>query len=54
VYVNGLPEDVTEEDFIELMSKCGVIDIDARLKSIISVKLYLIDGSIFSGHKLAP
>ena len=30
VYVSGLPEDITEEAFIEFMSKCGVIDVDVR------------------------
>ena len=25
VYVSGLPLDVTKEEFVELMSKCGII-----------------------------
>ena len=25
VYVSGLPQDITKEEFVELMSKCGII-----------------------------
>ena len=25
VYVSGLPHDVTKEEFVEMMSKCGII-----------------------------
>ena len=25
VYVSGLPQDTTKEEFVELMSKCGII-----------------------------
>jgi RNA recognition motif-containing protein len=30
VYVSNLPDDINEESFLELMSKCGVVDIDVR------------------------
>ena len=25
VYVSGLPQDITKEEFVELMSKCGIV-----------------------------
>lgn len=39
VYVSNLPEDITEEEFIEVMSKCGMIHRDAKNKKM-KVKLY--------------
>lgn len=39
VYVSGLPLDITEEEFIELMSKCGIIMKDQDISKL-KVKLY--------------
>lgn len=39
VYVSNLPEDITEEEFIEVMSKCGMILRDTKTKKF-KVKLY--------------
>lgn len=39
VYVSNLPEDITEEEFIELMSKCGMIFRDPGSNKL-KVKLY--------------
>ncbi|EDV24533.1 HIV Tat-specific factor 1-like protein [Trichoplax sp. H2] len=39
VYVSGLPMDTTEEEFVELMSKCGIIMQDDDTKEF-KVKLY--------------
>ena len=39
VYVSKLPTDITEEEFIEFMSKCGMVEFDARTKKP-KVKLY--------------
>ena len=39
VYVSNLPSSITEESFIELMSKCGMVEFDARNKKP-KVKLY--------------
>lgn len=39
VYVSNLPEDITEEEFIEVMSKCGMIFRDPKNKKM-KVKLY--------------
>lgn len=45
VYVSNLPLDITEEEFVELMSKCGMITRDIRTQKL-KVKLYLEpDGS---------
>ena len=46
VYVSHLPEQTTEEDFIEFMTKCGMIDIDVRTNQP-KIKLYRNpDGSV--------
>lgn len=39
VYVSNLPEDITEEEFIEVMSKCGMILRDPNTKKM-KIKLY--------------
>ena len=39
VYVSNLPADTTEESFVELMAKCGMVDIDVRSNKP-KVKLY--------------
>ncbi|XP_055305400.1 HIV Tat-specific factor 1 [Sitodiplosis mosellana] len=39
VYVSNLPEDITEEEFIEVMSKCGMIFRDPKTRKL-KVKLY--------------
>lgn len=39
VYVSNLPEDITEEEFVEVMSKCGMIFRDPKTKKL-KVKLY--------------
>uniref|UniRef100_A0A915B0R2 17S U2 SnRNP complex component HTATSF1 n=1 Tax=Parascaris univalens TaxID=6257 RepID=A0A915B0R2_PARUN len=39
VYVSNLPKTITEDAFIELMSKCGVIQRDARTNKL-KVKIY--------------
>lgn len=39
VYVSNLPTDITMEEFIELMSKCGIIMKDPRIDSY-KIKLY--------------
>lgn len=39
VYVSNLPEDITEEEFTELMSKCGMIARDPKSNKA-KVKLY--------------
>lgn len=39
VYVSNLPDDITEEEFIEVMSKCGMILRDTKSKKF-KVKLY--------------
>ena len=30
VYVTNLPDDINDTTFLELMSKCGVVDVDVR------------------------
>ena len=41
VYVSGLPtENFTEKDFVELMSKCGIIMVDEEKNDAPKVKLY--------------
>ena len=30
VYVSNLPSSITEDEFVEFMEKCGVIDMDVR------------------------
>lgn len=39
VYVSDLPDDITEEEFVEVMSKCGMIFRDPKTKKM-KVKLY--------------
>lgn len=39
VYVSNLPLDMTEEEFVELMSKCGLVTRDIRTQKL-KVKLY--------------
>ncbi|XP_062610063.1 17S U2 SnRNP complex component HTATSF1-like, partial [Saccostrea cucullata] len=39
VYVSGLPVDITEEEFKELMNKCGMIMFDPQKKAL-KLKLY--------------
>ena len=39
VYVSGLPEDVTDDEFKELMNKCGMIMYDPRTQKM-KLKLY--------------
>jgi len=39
VYVSNLPNSITEESFVELMSKCGMVEFDVRTKKP-KVKLY--------------
>lgn len=39
VYVSNLPGSTTEEEFIEFMTKCGMIDIDVRTNKP-KIKLY--------------
>ena len=39
VYVSNLPTSITEDSFVELMSKCGMVEFDIRTKKP-KVKLY--------------
>lgn len=39
VYVSNLPDDITEEEFVEVMSKCGMIFRDPKTKKM-KIKLY--------------
>merc|ERR1719445_545374 len=39
VYVSNLPSSISEEDFVEFMSKCGMVEFDVRTKKP-KVKLY--------------
>ena len=39
VYVSNLPTTITEESFVELMSKCGMVEFDIRTKKP-KVKIY--------------
>ena len=39
MYVSGLPEDVTDDEFKELMNKCGMIMYDPRTQKM-KLKLY--------------
>ncbi|KAL3998667.1 RNA recognition motif family protein [Acanthocheilonema viteae] len=48
VYVSNLPFSITEESFTELMSKCGVIQKDARTNKL-KIKLYRNDDGTFKG-----
>ncbi|XP_067945881.1 17S U2 SnRNP complex component HTATSF1-like [Watersipora subatra] len=40
VYVQGLPDDITEEEYKDLMSKCGIIAYDYEKKKL-KMKLYM-------------
>ncbi|GAB0090474.1 HIV Tat-specific factor 1 [Sergentomyia squamirostris] len=40
VYVSNLPEDITEEEFVSVMSKCGMIMRDIQTQKL-KVKLYM-------------
>ncbi|RXG69191.1 HIV Tat-specific factor 1-like protein [Armadillidium vulgare] len=48
VYVSNLPEDMTEEDFIEFMSKCGLLYKDPATQKF-KVKLYTDGEGNFKG-----
>jgi len=39
VYVQGLPDDITEDEFKDMMSKCGIIAYDYDKKKL-KLKLY--------------
>ena len=39
MYVSNLPPETTEESFLELMSKCGMVDVDVRTNNP-KIKLY--------------
>ena len=39
MYVSNLPSETTEESFVELMSKCGMVDVDVRTNKP-KIKLY--------------
>ena len=39
VYVSNLPTSITEESFVEFMSKCGMVEFDVRTKKP-KVKIY--------------
>lgn len=52
VYVNGLPTSVTEEDFIDLMKKYGIIAKKTTPGNPFNVKLYKDDGGSFKGDAL--
>lgn len=39
MYVSNLPSDTTEDSFVELMSKCGMVDVDVRTNKP-KIKLY--------------
>ncbi|XP_059621278.1 HIV Tat-specific factor 1-like [Phlebotomus argentipes] len=46
VYVSNLPEDITEEEFVSVMSKCGMIMRDIQTQKL-KVKLYMeADGQL--------
>jgi len=51
VYVSNLPLSMTEESFIELMSKCGMIEHDVRTKKA-KIKLYKDSENILKGDGL--
>lgn len=40
MYVQGLPDDITEEEFKEIMTKCGIIAFDYEKKKL-KLKLYM-------------
>lgn len=51
VYVSNLPDDITEEEFVEVMSKCGMIFRDPNTKKN-KVKLYAEKGGQLKGDGL--
>ena len=51
VYVSNLPTSVTEESFVELMSKCGMVEFDIRTKKP-KVKLYKDSENVPKGDGL--
>ncbi|XP_063217321.1 17S U2 SnRNP complex component HTATSF1 [Bacillus rossius redtenbacheri] len=44
VYVNNLPEDITEQEFVDFMQKCGLIMKDPDTGKL-KIKLYTVSGS---------
>uniref|UniRef100_A0A0N5AA01 17S U2 SnRNP complex component HTATSF1 n=1 Tax=Syphacia muris TaxID=451379 RepID=A0A0N5AA01_9BILA len=48
VYVSNLPTSITEESFAELMSKCGVIQMDPRTNKL-KIKLYKDENGCLKG-----
>ena len=40
VYVQGLPDDITEDEFKDIMSKCGLVAFDYEKKKL-KLKLYI-------------
>ena len=48
VYVSNLPSVITEESFVEFMSKCGMVEFDIWTKKPKSYSLF----SLFSKHCL--
>ncbi|KAK6049328.1 hypothetical protein COOONC_13167, partial [Cooperia oncophora] len=59
VYVNNLPTDITMDEFKEFMSKCGVIQPDARtnkpklkLYESVDLALSILDGYMLKGKEV--
>ena len=51
VYVSGLPSSVTDEEYEELMAKCGMIEHDVRTKKS-KLKLYKDEKGVPKGDGL--
>merc|ERR1712126_324736 len=51
VYVSNLPLDFTEEDFVALMSKCGMVEKDLETQKY-KIKLYKDTNGQFKGDGL--
>lgn len=51
VYVSNLPLDITQDEFIEVMSKCGMIVRDSKTNKM-KVKLYAEAGGQLKGDGL--
>lgn len=51
VYVTNLPSSITEESFVEFMSKCGLVENDIRTKKP-KVKLYKNEDGYYKGDGL--
>ena len=49
VYVSGLADDTTEDEFVELMSKCGLVMKDPLRKNAWKIKLYRDDYGVPKG-----